>query len=826
MNKRFVSILLTFAILITAFVFPANAVNTSPMTGATFTNNHSYSVVDYSETGLRTVPKTMEAWVNYDTKSSTSHYSTIFGNYHSSSNKYAYRLVLVNAVPKVDFRYSSDGTNVSTYTLSFDEVSVPVNEWVFLAISFDVENSKAHFYLNGELKQTLSLEAEHLAVLNYQWEAIPRTDTHTSPQFATLGTYRSSVTSTNRRDFYGEIAYFAAYSDVRNDLEVSLDYAADYKTPDTENMLLGYDLSVDGRVAYEDLSGNDNRLAWNGRDFANLDEYAEVSENDYAFSFAVIGDTQALNQSANETVFQPMFNWIKNNVYSKNIKAVISVGDITNKNTPVQWQNAKEAYSKLDGIVPTFPILGNHDNTEQYDETAKVGLYKEYMTFEKTDMSDSYDGSINTYYQKIHVGGIKYLILAISYGHTAEERLWAKNVIENNPDYNVIITTHAYMFGNGEHLNRDGAPNLYEELVLPYSNIVLVTCGHMRGDNVKLTTDTRSDGSVVQQLFTNPQDADASLAGGIVTMLYFSEDGKSVKVRNYSTALDCYLGSENPTEFTLDLQGEGVYNERTVTADDSGKITLPEEINGGRGLFVGWKNNGEFVTENTVFTAIEEVTLTAEYVDFDTVSMQGLVDTTGNSPDNNPVPKDAKYINGLYLQGAQVRIPEKEQKTLGLRFITANNVNITKALEENGMVVERGMVVVSDNYIGDGDELLIGLNKSLTVKADYVFKTDSELQKDYDKYTVCVINIPENYMQTKVVVRPYYIYTDLSGIEHVYYGEQYSCSLYEAARSAYEAKDGNGNLIESNETRQALFDRILSKFVGDNDDGSLKWDQF
>ncbi len=814
MKRRLLALTLVFTLLLSIFSFPVGAVET-PTTGLTPADYHSYS----ANKQINTVPRTMEAWVNYSENSS--HTSTIFGNYYSSNSKNAYALRIYKGY--VTVYLFLDGVAYADLTINFEDATVSVNEWTFISVTFNIDeetptNSKASCYINGQLEQELPLSENQIKSLQYE-HADPASE-YVTPIYSTLGSYRSLKDKDNRREFDGQIAYFAAYSDVRTDNEIANDMN-NYKTnPDTDGMVVGYDLSVDGRVHYEDLSLNNNDLHWMGRKYVDNDYYTEVDQDDYAFSFAVIGDTQAANEKANETAFQPMFDWIRNNAYSMNIKAVISVGDITNRNTPTQWQNAKEAYAKLDGIVPTVPILGNHDVTAKYDtnnEGAKEGLYKEYFQVEDTR---SYNGSINAYYTKVHVGGIKYLILAVSYGHTAEERAWAEQVIQDHQDYNVILTTHAYLNSDKTHLDRDGAPYILNDLVKPYSNVVLVTCGHMRNDNVLLKTDTREDGSVFQQLFTNPQDADASLPGGVVTMLYFSADGKNVTVRNYATALNCYLGSENPDSFELTLKEGGTCNTVTVTADENGKITLPSDDGAGRGLFSGWVDDeGKPVTSESTFSEGEMVNLTATYINFDKNMFSDFVDTDGNSADDNPVPTDAKYTNGMYVQGVQVRIPEKDDgKALGLRFITVNNTNITKAIEAGGMEVVRGTLVMLKRFYNSDSGLYMDTEYSIAVNADAVFQSEAVLKEGYDKYNACVTNFTTAYLQEDIVVRPYYIYTDLSGKEHIYYGETYWCNIYDAAVDAYNRKGDNDGYFETAEVREALDERVIKLCSGDNED--------
>jgi hypothetical protein len=63
------------------------------------------------------------------------------------------------------------------------------------------------------------------------------------------------------------------------------------------------------------------------------------------------------------------------------------------------------------------------------------------------------------------------------------------------------------------------------------------------------------NGNIVTQFLVDPQGVDAALgATGMVAMLYFSEDGKTLTVEQYSTVKDMYYMSTS--QFTLPLDGK------------------------------------------------------------------------------------------------------------------------------------------------------------------------------------------------------------------------------------------------------------------------------
>ncbi len=204
-------------------------------------------------------------------------------------------------------------------------------------------------------------------------------------------------------------------------------------------------------------------------------------------------------------------------------------------------------------------------------------------------------------------------------------------------------------------------------------------------------------------------------------------------------------------------------------------------------------------------------------------TLNGMTGTLATSnTDDKPVERGAEYTNSFYLQGAQARVGQSTET--GLRFITVNNKTFENALKENYSGVKYGTLVAVKKYISGG-LLNADTEKVSNVQALQIWRTTEETGTDYQKYTACVINIDKQNFKTDVVARPYFTYTDNSGIERIYYGGQYDANLYKIAKSAYNAVGSNGSYIESEQTRTQLWEKIISVIdgnIGDNDE-SLKF---
>ncbi len=272
---------------------------------------------------------------------------------------------------------------------------------------------------------------------------------------------------------------------------------------------------------------------------------------DYAYSLAVVGDTQVVCERS-PAGFTAIYDWLLQNYKSKKMQMVIGLGDITeNKTNMTEWNLAYEQIMRLHGKVPLSLIRGNHDDTATFNNTF-------YELYEDTD--GSYEkATLNNSYQLLRAGDQHYLILALDYGPSDAVLRWAGDVCKQHPGYNVIVTTHGYLdrggkllplgdknvYGSGMayHGCENGGEEIWEKLVSQHQNIVMVLCGHVGENGVEHSVRVGKHGNPVLELLINPQSIDDQHAlTGMVAMLYFTKDGKQVTVQNYSTIQKKFYG--------------------------------------------------------------------------------------------------------------------------------------------------------------------------------------------------------------------------------------------------------------------------------------------
>ena len=156
-----------------------------------------------------------------------------------------------------------------------------------------------------------------------------------------------------------------------------------------------------------------------------------------------------------------------------------------------QWKVAEETHLKLDQAGVKYSIsLGNHD----YDVIAErdVTSYRKYFPYSRytelygTTNFGSFDGTLDNTYHKFSYGGKNYMIVALEYGPRAEVVAWAKKLCDDNYTYNVIVTTHCLIDGDGV-LKDDVAPRLdngenpqylWDNFIKLCPNVKMVLGGH------------------------------------------------------------------------------------------------------------------------------------------------------------------------------------------------------------------------------------------------------------------------------------------------------------------------------------------------------------
>ena len=347
-------------------------------------------------------------------------------------------------------------------------------------------------------------------------------------------------------------------------------------------------------------------VSWN---WSKKNKFAP-SDDEYAFSFALVGDTQILatldadtadtisswkyetENYVNKGYIPTIYNWIADNVEEKKIAYVFGLGDITqNYSKEVakkEWEAIDRAWTCLDGKVPYSLVRGNHDGVNYYSQYVCTDKYLSqfdgiYSNGTTTDKSA---------YKKLDIAGMKFLLISLDFEPDDKVIDWAESLIRKNYDRKVIISTHGYLRTQEERSSF--GEKLWNDLVKKYKNIIMVFCGHEWANPIALRNVKGNQGNTVYEIMVNPQEYDMQNApSGMVSMLYFSNDGTKCWMEYYSTVTDFYCKldtTELPFDKTLIAQTlppkTTAAPATTAVPDTTAPATTEEAKSGGCGALI------------------------------------------------------------------------------------------------------------------------------------------------------------------------------------------------------------------------------------------------
>lgn len=349
-------------------------------------------------------------------------------------------------------------------------------------------------------------------------------------------------------------------------------------------------------------------------------EYTVPEElgEDY-WSMVFIPDIQNLVTGKYTRLWYDMAEWIADNIETENVKHIVGAGDSTWSNTDNEYKYAKNGFDKFTDLVSWSNMIGNHDyvwgnnNRDSAKYNANFGLDYISSTGASSTYKGSYDdpngvsGVENSYYT-FSVNGVKWMILQLEYYPRRSVLTWANSILEDEKyaDYNVILTTHAYLDGNGNYVGDymkytesddsvggslgTSTETIWETVVKPHTNIQLVLCGHStNGEGTIATKSVTNDaGESVEALMMNVQDLDmtdsngadtayySGQALGAVNILRFSADGTQVAVQQYAPGYEkSFDVASNAITMSLNIvecvhKNQAVYNVDTPTEKNTG----------------------------------------------------------------------------------------------------------------------------------------------------------------------------------------------------------------------------------------------------------------
>lgn len=344
---------------------------------------------------------------------------------------------------------------------------------------------------------------------------------------------------------------------------------------------------------------------------AGRDGELEQPEN-YDFSIAHITDTQYLSESYPE-VYARIASWIADNAAERRISFATHTGDLVQNwvdpdqselRSRVEFGRASAVQSILDDAgVPNSVLPGNHDSKRGVDRS----LFNEYFPPSRYEGSDWYGGSIapgdnSSNFSTFESAGARFLMLSLPYAYGEPEIAWAETVVAGHPDFTVIISTHEHVTpktleqqaqrsANSRWVSR--GQELWERVIAPNRNVVLVLSGHFHGIGQLVTENAGGiEGHTVVELLADYQEFrthTGERATGFYRMLQFDLDAGAVAVDTRSIQLAASYGYD--------------YDYRQFLPDN-GLPTTPSNARPWRIVESGLQ--GRYTEEDDEFTAVVE----------------------------------------------------------------------------------------------------------------------------------------------------------------------------------------------------------------------------
>lgn len=311
-----------------------------------------------------------------------------------------------------------------------------------------------------------------------------------------------------------------------------------------------------------------------------------------------------------------IFNWVSANKVSRNIKAVIGLGDITNNNTVAEMDTASHQFGLLDAAgVPYLAIVGNHDYGIGFNPAGRDATnYNNFFGPSRYVSSPWYAGHMpgggnENFFIKFDAGKRKFMAVGLEFLPRDTALNWASRIIDSvyavEPDRDVIISTHAYMSWTGQlasdttvyststygmSADNDGV-EMWNKLIRKKPSIKFVFNGHYIVFNYNYSTSTQDpspgiglarhnqvtgdNGNLINQMYSDYQD-DTLGGRGYVMRLKFKPRTNTIDVDFYSTYLNVVDTRSTSGTLPFTVNEKAIEVKNTITA--TGNVVAQGEI--------------------------------------------------------------------------------------------------------------------------------------------------------------------------------------------------------------------------------------------------------
>ncbi|WP_203579720.1 lamin tail domain-containing protein [Microbacterium hibisci] len=221
---------------------------------------------------------------------------------------------------------------------------------------------------------------------------------------------------------------------------------------------------------------------------------------DYDLAIGHVTDTQYYSEAYPE-VYAAQVAWLAENADARKLAFVTHTGDlIQNWVDPAQPEDrARREYalaSRMQAVLDAKGIAnsvlpGNHDNKRGVSNA----LFNDYFGPARYRDQPWYGGSLtpddnSANWSAFEAGGARFVMISLPYAYGEREISWAEAVVAAHPRANIAISTHEHLTPatGGVGAERSTTSRwvshgdlLWERVVAPNRNVVLVLSGHFHG---------------------------------------------------------------------------------------------------------------------------------------------------------------------------------------------------------------------------------------------------------------------------------------------------------------------------------------------------------
>jgi 3',5'-cyclic AMP phosphodiesterase CpdA len=295
-----------------------------------------------------------------------------------------------------------------------------------------------------------------------------------------------------------------------------------------------------------------------------------------AVTIVALPDTQYY-ASCRSPHLERQAKWILDQAAVRNIRAVVQLGDLTDHNTPAEWDFVRSALAPVSEAVPLALTTGNHDHGKAGAAKQRGSLFPRY--FGKLGVRSSealtetkVPGDPDNAYYRVKLPKVTLGLLVLEWGPRASSVAWANRVLEKYPTDRVIFSTHAYLYHDATRydwqakgatqewnpiaygtLETTSAPAgdagpprpsepiydgemLWNDLLKRHRGVFLTLSGHVLYDGTAVLTSQAAAGNRVHQVLVNYQMLNQG-GLGYLRLLELFPDGKTLRMKTYSPSL-------------------------------------------------------------------------------------------------------------------------------------------------------------------------------------------------------------------------------------------------------------------------------------------------